>query len=224
MHLINAPLWRKRLFQIALGLCFVSLPLCAQEKVTVTPTDTLPAKIGERCTVCGVALTEDDVALIVRGRRVPLNKNMVATFMSDPEKYFAKSQPKSALFQEELSAPAGAALGGISSGWFLFGLYVLAALVFSGLSGYAAVSKGLSPIPHFFIGFFFSALGYLYVLTRPAAVKKGAIPGGLVKVPATPAPVACPQCGYTNHPSAKTCANCGSKLQPQMESEVARAK
>jgi hypothetical protein len=204
---------------------FLLLPLAAQEKVTVTPTDTLPAKIGERCTVCGAALDEESgVALIVRGRRVPLDKSMVETFMDDPQKYFTTKHPKSALFQEELSAPAGAALGGISSGWFLFGLYVLVALIFSGLSGYAAVSKGLSPIPHFFVGFFFSALGYLYVLTRPAAVKEGEIPDGLVKVPVTHAPVSCPQCGYANHPSAKTCANCGSKLQPQMESEVARAK
>jgi hypothetical protein len=115
------------------------------------------------------------------------------------------------------------ALGGISFGWFLFGLYVLVALVFGGMSGYTAVSKGLKPIPHFFIGFFLSAFGYLYVLMRPAAAKKGEIPAGFVKVPTTNSPVPCAVCGYNNHPSAKQCAGCGGKLQPLIESEVARA-
>jgi hypothetical protein len=207
------------LFILVLGL--LACPSWAQVKVI--PTDTLAAKRGERCTVCGVELTEDDVALIVRGRRVPLNKSMIETFMENPEKYFAQKQPKSALFQEELASSTGATLGGISSGWFLFGSYVLVALIFAGLSGYTAVSKGLSPIPHFFIGFFLSALGYLYVLARPAAVKKGEIPEGLVKVPVTSMPLPCPACGYTNHPSARKCAACGGELQPQMESEVARA-
>lgn len=204
---------------LILGLFLLVSPLRTQ--VTVTPSDTLPAKPGERCTVCGVTLDEESgVALIVRGRRVPLNKAMVDMFMDNPEKYFAKKQPKSALFQEELGTPAGVALGGISWGWFLFGLYVLVALIFGGLSGYAAVAKGLPPIPHFFIGL--TILGYLYVLTRPAAAPKGQIPAGLVKVPVTHAPLPCPACGNTNHPSAKKCAGCGNELQPQMESEVAR--
>src|SRR5262245_10364304 len=45
---------------------------------------------------------------------------------------------KSALFNKE----AGSSRSAMSSGWFLFGLYVLIALIFSGLSGYMAVSKG----------------------------------------------------------------------------------
>ncbi|MFQ5675448.1 MAG: hypothetical protein ACE5G1_06080, partial [bacterium] len=67
--------------------------------------------------------------------------------MNNQEKYFAELQPKSALFQENFGAPPGAAQGGISLGWFLFGSYVLLALIFSGLSGHAAVSKGLNAIP-----------------------------------------------------------------------------
>jgi hypothetical protein len=121
-----------------------------------------------------------------------------------------------------LSAPKGAALGGVSLGWFLFGLYILIALFFAGLSAYAALSKGLPPISTFFMGFFLSALGYLYVLTRPAVIKKDEIPVGLVKVPTTSAPVSCPACGYNNHPSAKKCAGCGNQLEAQMQSEVAR--
>lgn len=204
------------------GLWIQVSPLYAQEIKAPPQYPSVPAKPGERCTVCGVSLTENDVALIVRGRRVPLNNAMVDSFLRNQEKYFSTKQPKGALFQEELKTSAGVAQGGISSGWFLFGLYMLVALIFGGMSGYTAVSKGLQPIPHFFIGFFFSALGYLYVLSRPAAVTKGEIPAGLVKVPATHAPVPCPDCGNTNHPAATKCVGCGAKLQPLMQSEVTR--
>lgn len=211
---------RKMSWYVSFSFCLLVGPVMAQLKVT--PTDTLPAKPGEHCTVCGVLLTAEDVALIVRGRRVPLNKAMVNTFMDDPEKYFAMLQPRSALFQEELTPRAEVAQGGISLGWFLFGLYMLVALVFAGMSAYTAVSNGLTPIPHFFVGLFFNIFGYLYVLTRPAVVEKRAIPAGLVKVPATNAPVPCPLCGYANHPSASKCTGCGGKLEPLMESEVTR--
>jgi hypothetical protein len=211
-------------WRVGVALCFLAPSLWAQENLPQTPYRAVRPKPGDYCTVGNVPLdTLQDVALIVRGRRVPLHRTMVDSFMRTQEKYFSQKQPKGALFQEELSAPAGAALAGINTGWFLFGLYVLVALVFSGLSGYTAVAKGLPPIPYFFIGFFLSALGYLYVLTRPAAAKKGEIPAGLVKVPATNSPVPCATCGYNNHPSAKQCAGCGGKLQPLIESEVVRA-
>ncbi len=183
----------------------------------------VPAKPGEYCTVCNVPLDPaQDVALIVRGRRVPLNHTMVDSFLRTQERYFAQKQPRGALFQEELKTAPGVSLGGISLGWFLFGSYVLLALICGGLSGYAAVGKGLPPIHHFFIGFGFSLIGYIYVLTRASQVKAGEIPEGLVKVPVTNAPVTCPKCGNTNHPSAQHCSMCGADLQPRYESEVAR--
>jgi len=204
-------------------LCFIIAPLLAQDTTrTAGSYKLVPYDPGEICVVSDKPLVEGDVALIVRGRRVPLCISKVETFLNNQEEYFAEMQPKGALFQEELQAQAGTALGGVSSGWFLFGLYILLALIFAGLSGYAAVSKGLPPIPNFFIGFFLSAFGYLYVLTRPAVAKKGEIPGGLVKVPLTHTPVPCAACGYQNHPSAKQCAGCGSKLEPAIQSEVAR--
>jgi hypothetical protein len=147
---------------------------------------------------------------------------MVDTFLADEERYFAAKQPRAALFQEELAAPVGVAQGGISWGWFLFGLYVLLSLVFAGLSGYRAVSRGLQPIPCFFVGFFFNAFGYFYVLTRASLVARGAIPAGLVKVPATLAPQKCPRCGSDNHPAARKCSGCGGVLQPLLQSDVAR--
>ena len=125
-------------------------------------------------------------------------------------------QPQSALFNNES--------GGMGSGWFFLGMYVLAALVSSGLSGYTAVAKGLDPKPYFILGFILSLFGYLYVLSRPAAAQAGAVPGGLVKVPSTLEPVPCPHCGYTNHPAAHKCLGCGAALQPSVRSEVTRAR
>ncbi|MCH6560164.1 zinc finger Ran-binding domain-containing family 2 protein [candidate division KSB1 bacterium] len=204
---------------------FLSLVLIANSSSLAQEPQTqyksMPPKQGERCFICNVPLSEEDVTLMVRGRRVPLKYTMVDSFMNNQEKYFAELQPKSALFQENMEA-TGTAQGGISSGWFLFGSYILIALIFSGLSGSAAISKGLPPITHYFIGFFFSVFGYIYVLTRPVLTSEGEIPEGFVKVPTTHAPVLCEKCGNTNHPSAKKCSGCGAQLEPQMQSEVER--
>ena len=183
----------------------------------------VPAKNSENCSLCGVRLTSDDVALIVRGRRVPLCLAHVETFLSNQERYFSNRQPKSALFQEDLSAAQGTAQGGISQGWFLFGLLVLSALIFGGLSGYRALSMGLPPLAPFFIGFFLNLPGYLYVISRPAAQDHLKVPRGLVKVPETVAPVPCPACGEVNHPTARQCMGCGQELHPSQPSEVTRA-
>lgn len=182
--------------------------------------DTLAAKSGERCAVCGARLTDNDVALIVKGRRVPLDRMDISEFMQHQDKYFASLQPKGALFQEEMGPESGGR-GSVGMGWFLFGLYVLIALLSGGLSGYAAIGKGLKPLPNFFVGFAFSIFGYIYVLTRPR--QGGEIPTGLVKVPDTAAPIACPKCGNTNHPTARRCSACQAELQPATDSEASRA-
>jgi hypothetical protein len=204
------------------GVFFFGFSLL-QADTTTLPYPLVPAKPGEKCTVCGTDLSEDDVALIVKGRRVPLDRTMVDEFLANQGMYFSQLQPKGALFQEDLDSPAGTSLGGLTKGWFLFGLFVLVSLVFAGLSGYAAVSKGLRPLPHFLIGLFFSAFGFIYVITRPSTAPHGGIPHGLVKVPVTASPVPCEKCGGSNHPSAETCASCGAKLKPRIESEVERA-
>jgi hypothetical protein len=182
----------------------------------------VPAHVGEHCTVGGDPLSEKDVALIVRGRRVPLNRLAVQHFLDHQERYFARFEPKSALFQEDMSPKASTALGGISFGWFLFGLYILVGLLFSGLSGYAAIAKGLAPRFHFFLGFLFGPIGFIYVVTRKGRPHEE-VPGGLVKVPVTSSPVPCPACGAMNHPTARTCATCHSPLHPATASEAERA-
>lgn len=196
--------------------------LLASESVNV-PYPVVSAKAGERCAICNVALSSDDVALIIKGRRIPLDRHMVAEFLNNQEKYLRSRLVRSALFQEELEAPAGVAQAGLSLTWFLAGLYILAALIFAGLSGYAAVAKGLPPISGFSIGLLFSAPGYLYILTRPSRVARGEVPSGLTKVPVTSSPVACPQCGNTNHPAASRCSVCHASLAPELKSEAARA-
>ena len=183
----------------------------------------VPAKSSELCTVCGAELTSDDVALIVRGRRTPLCRAHVETFLNDLERSFYSKQPRGALFQEDMAAPPGTAQGGISQGWFFFGLLVLSGLIFGGLSGYRALSMGLPPLAPFFIGFFLNLPGFLYVISRRAGQDQGQVPKGLVKVPETLAPAACPACGEVNHPTARKCLGCGEELHPSQQSEVARA-
>ena len=183
----------------------------------------VPAKNSESCTVCGVELTSDDAALIVRGRRIPLCQAHVETFLNNLERSFSSRQPRSALFQEDLSGPPGTAQGGISQGWFLFGLLVLSSLIFGGLSGYRALSMGLPPLAPFFVGFFLNLPGFLYVISRPAGQGHLKVPKGLVKVPETVAPAPCPACGEVNHPTARQCLACGQELHPSQRSEVTRA-
>jgi hypothetical protein len=214
-------------FSLVISVALLSAPFTGlaegqEGDSLVTMYPMLSARVGENCTVGGTPLTEDDFALIVRGRRVPLHREAVKEFLRHQEKYFAKLQPKGALFQEDMTEEEGTALGGISWGWFLFGTYVLVALLFGGMSGYAAIMKGLRPVPHFLIGLFFSVFGYLYVLTRPRISPPGAVPAGLVKVPTTSPPARCPVCGFMNHPSAHRCAACRTELHPTIESEVSR--
>jgi hypothetical protein len=217
----------RRVFQklvgSALPFSILTGALLADRSETANPYAVVPARVGEYCTVCGSPLTEDDVALIVKGRRFPVDKSMVDVFLKNPQAYFRTKQIRGALFQEELQA-AGATQSALTGGWFLFGLYILTGLVCAGLSGYIAVSKGLPAIPHFFAGFFLSVFGLLYVLTQSSHVKPGTVPRGLVKVPVTHAPVPCPACGNTNHPAAVRCAACGAVLAPKLQSDMARTQ
>jgi len=198
------------------GFIFASAPQPQSRYPTVA------AEPGEICTVCGMPVSSDDIAIILKGRRMPVMKDMAAAVLKNPEAYFKNKQAKSALFQEDFQAPPGAAQAGVSLGWFLAGLYVLSALIFGGLSGVAAVAKGLPPISSFLAGFCLSVFGYLDVLTRTSRPESGEVPAGLVKVPVTQSPLACPQCGNTNHPAAASCAVCHVSLSPQGQSDLSR--
>lgn len=184
---------------------------------------TVAAKVGEICIVCGMPVSGDDIAIILKGRRLPVMKDMAETVLRNPEIYFRDKQAKGALFQEDFQGQTGAESSGVGLGWFLAGLYVLSALIFGGLSGNAAVARGLPPISSFFLGLGLSVFGYLYVLTRRSGNASRSVPAGFLKVPATQSPLACPQCGNTNHPAAPSCASCHVSLSPQGQSDFSRA-
>ena len=181
------------------------------------------AKAGEICIVCGMPVSNGDIAIVLKGRRMPVMKDMEETVLRNPEFYFKHKQARGALFQEDFQSPSGAVRASVSLGWFLVGLYILSALIFGGLSGAAAVSKGLPPISSFFLGLALSLFGYLFVLTRRSSRASHGVPTSLLKVPATQSPLACPQCGNTNHPAATSCALCHVSLSPQGQSDLSRA-
>jgi len=198
--------------------CFLSGETLPQSQYPI-----VAAKACEICIVCGMPVSGDDIAIVLKGRRLPVMKDMAETVLRNPEFYFKDKQAKGALFQEDFQAPSGAVRAGVSFGWFLVGLYVLSALFFGGLSGAAAVAKGLPPISSFFLGLALNLFGYLFVLTRRSDKASHSVPAGLLKVPATQSPLACPRCGNTNHPAANSCALCHVSLAPQGRSDFSRA-
>jgi len=203
---------------VAAQLLLMAGSLLASEPNLPSRYSIAAAKPGERCVVCRTPLSGSDVAIIFKGRRIPVMKSMAAAVLNDPEAYFKNMEAKGALFQE---TPSGATQAGVSPGWFLVGLYVVAALIFAGLSAATAVAKGLPPISSFFVGFGLSVFGYLYVLARPSRIDSHRV-AGLEKVPVTQSPLTCPQCGNTNHPAAASCAACHVALLPQGRSDLQR--
>ena len=207
----------KYFWQIPILIIFITYITPSYSQYTAPIKDNYPrveVRPGDHCLVSGKPLGPNDVCLLVDGRRVPLKKEAVNIFLNNQEKYFSKLQPRSALFTESMANPTS-----LSMGWFLFGIYVLIGLIFAALTSHAAVGKGLRPIPWFFVGLLFNALGYLAVLTKKSQAT-GNIPEGFAKVPLTSAPSVCQSCGYENHPSAKNCSSCGTGLSPETSSEV----
>jgi hypothetical protein len=180
----------------------------------------VPHKPGDVCALCNQPTDPTDPTYLVHGQRVPLH----AAEMKDPSAagqlkgFLALLRPRGAFIGQ--SAPAE-----LSLGWFIFGLYFLGGLLFAAMGAHRALHTGYSPISWFFVGLVFSALGYLYLLTRPKreVVAPAGIPPGLGKISLTYAPQACPKCGTENHPSAAQCNGCKASLSPQLTSEVARA-
>jgi hypothetical protein len=70
--------------------------------------------------------------------------------------------------------------------------------------------------------YFWLGLTALLAVVAVALRYHGAIhpPAGLWKVPLTNSPVACGACGAGNHPSARSCSQCGGRLSPIISSEA----
>ena len=197
----------------------VSSQSTASQEEPPAPGVAVATRPGDICVVCNRPTGRDDRVYLIDGQRVPVHAAEDELFRRNPDRYMAHVRPRGGLLGTEPDASAA-----LSSHWLLFGAYVLLGLMFAGLSGYGAVNRGLRPVPWFFLGLAFNVLAYLALLTRPkreAVVAE--LPRGLTKVHVTYAPVPCPRCGTTNHPSASACSGCGAKLEPRLTSEVARA-
>ena len=206
-----------------IGLAWIlasSLSLLAQEPGReTTPYRVVEARAGETCVVCDKAIGAKDRVYEVEGQRVPVHVGACENaFLHNPALYLARLKPRGAFLGAEPNLGPG-----ISWGWFALGIYVLLGLVFGAFCAYRAVNHALRPWPWFLAGFFLNLLGFLALVTRPAGVSSMAgLPSGLVKIPATYSPRPCPVCGRMNHPSARSCAECGSKIEPLVTSEVSR--
>lgn len=130
-------------------------------------------------------------------------------------------KPRTALFHNNQMQAHELAGRDISWGWLVLGFYVLSGLLFGGLSSYHALGRGRPPLPYFLLGFCLNLPGYILLLIRTPRGDQQ-IPPGLVKVPKTHVPLPCSHCGHPNHPAAKKCAACGSRLQPAVQSDLDR--
>ncbi len=173
----------------------------------------LKPREGERCIVCGLPLTDKDVVLLVRGRRLPLidTRENRAKLLAHPERYFGEVQPRGAWFSESLSSNSASYV------FFLLGIIVVVLLVSAGLSSHAALCRGAEAEKWFFRGLYGSFAAVL------CACKSGSrqVPWNQMKIAATVSPEPC-KCGASNHPSATSCSTCGLELQPAYESEARR--
>ncbi len=52
------------------------------------------AKAGEICVVCGMPVSSGDIAIILKGRRVPVMRDMAAVVLRNPEIYFNDKQAR----------------------------------------------------------------------------------------------------------------------------------
>ncbi len=175
------------------------------------------AKSGETCVVCNNRVSGKDACYLAGGQEVVVHAadGCEREFLRHPAKYLAALRPNDILF-------AVWPRSSMATAWFWFGLYVLAGLLFGGLSAHRALATGRAPLAWFLAGLFFLivAYGYLLVAKPLAAV---ALPAGLRKLATTREPLPCPKCGSGNHPSARNCSGCGSELTPMAPSEVAAA-
>lgn len=177
---------------------------------------------GEQCLVCGHPIIDKDVVEVrYKGRRFFVAAgDMLRFFSADPDRYFAKMQANSALFDERTIASKPMSLG-----WLGLGLYVLFGLITGAACGYIAVTKGMPPVPWLLAALVGNAVVLAIILNAPSRKATHApegVPSGLCKVPSTHWPIACRQCGNQNHPSATACTGCGAQLDPTVQSETKR--
>jgi ribosomal protein L40E len=172
---------------------------------------------GEICLTCGEPISAQDVTYLVDGQRVPVHKGAcLGVLAAAPTKWLAKLKPRGAFLD------ASAAKIGLSTGWLIFGSYVLLGLIFGALAAHRAFHVGRDPLTWLGIGLVANLPAFLVLLVLPKheVHALGGVPGGLGKISATHSPDACPACGAENHPSARQCSSCGGTLQARFVAEV----
>lgn len=210
----KALLWMGLLLAVAVAP-FVEASI--EPPVRLTPDESvLPTPL--RCPVDGDTVESRENGVMWQGRRYYMDSEAcLQKFMADPETYAKRIEPRAAL----VSAPRTDQPSYSTSVLFL-SLLVVAGLVSGAITSYVAVQKGLSGFNWFVLGFALNVIAVVMVFFcrgREMLFQTK----GLCKTPRTHAPVVCPHCGISNHPSAARCSGCGTVLDPKVQSDVARA-
>lgn len=178
---------------------------------------TAPVRPGDRCIVCNTPLRPHDTVYLVEGQRVGIMEEMEPQLFQDPWAYLARLKPRGGLFGGEVAPQSS-----ISDAWLFLGIYVILGLAFSAVCAHRALDAGQPPVRWFLAGLFLNVFGYLALLVRSAdrETKAASKYSGIVKIPSTADPAACPHCERLNHPSALRCSGCGAELTTAARSEV----
>lgn len=162
---------------------------------------------GDRCLICDAPLTEDDLVLQYKGRRVPLTKGYRDEFISHPEKYFWKLQSKGALFTEHESSADYTLL------YVVIG--ILCVIVNASITTSLAMTRSGSAQFWFTLGLLLPVVSILYVLSQNTSSTTPGIAQGAT----TYAPAICEHCNAAVHPNAAFCSACNMERNPLQPSE-----
>jgi YHS domain-containing protein len=201
-------------------LTLFSFPLWATSIETpkrLPPDETLmPTPM--HCPVDGEIVENREHGVTWEGRRYYMESEAcVQIFMADPETYARRIEPRAALYSTpRIDRPSYSPLV------LYISLFVVVGLASGAVTSYVAVQKGLGGSNWFLLGLALNVVAVVMVFFcrgREMLFQTK----GLCKTPQTHAPLVCPNCGNSNHPSAVRCSGCDEAMDPKVQSEVARA-
>lgn len=209
----------RALIPLSLLLLLAGAAVVAQQAVPPEFAETVPVRTGDRCIVCGVELESGDRVYIVRGQRVGVKAEMEPELFANPDQYLSPLTPRGWLAATDTEAPQTQA----NYGWLAFGGYMLLGLAFAAICAARAVDWGRPAAPWLLAGLFGNVFAFAMLLAKTSGGERPSV-GMLAKRAATVAPLACPECGAENHPSATGCSGCGTELEPARDSDAKRLK
>jgi hypothetical protein len=221
---------RARLLRIACGLLALASAWLSGAVAQESPGSATSSDAGNGwCISCDRPAPPGAITEVYKGRRITVcNEVCREHWHANRDALFASLQARGALFDEKaMPADEQASQPSLFSGWFWFGVWVLAGLICGAIGAYVALGRGLPPLPWLLAGLAFNVVALLVLATRPrgdlSRLPEG-VPEGLRKIPATHEPLACARCGNANHPSARRCSRCGAALSPEIASEVEKTE